>query len=149
METKIPELAEISIRYSTKIKASERIRIKSSRDAYQVFRGLFPDIEHRERFIILCLNRANQVLGYHTVSVGGISGTIADIRIIFQIAIKANASAIICSHNHPSGNYEPSHQDKNLTNKIKDAGTLLDISFLDHLILTDESYMSFADENYL
>ena len=145
----ISNLAEISISYSQKIKASDRQSIKHSQDIEQIVRTIFPSIEHREFFYLICLNRANHVLGYHQVSVGGITGTVADIRIIFQTALKANASSIIIVHNHPSGNSSPSNTDCLLTNKIKEAGKLLDIPVLDHLILTAESYLSFADESLL
>ena len=99
----------------------------------------------------LLLNRANKVLGISTISEGGLSGTVTDVRLIYQYAIKANASGIIIAHNHPSGNINPSESDQKITNKIKDAGNLLDIQLLDHIILTAEIeiYRSFADEGQL
>jgi DNA repair protein RadC len=142
-------LAEISISYSTFVKAGERRKVRCSKDAYDALREVFPSLEHREYFYILCLNRANQVLGYHQVSVGGLSGTVTDVRIIFQVAIKANASGIVLAHNHPSGNLTPSEADMKITKKIKYAGQFLDISVLDHLILSEEGYMSFADDNLM
>ena len=142
-------LAEISIQYSSMIKPSERVKISCSQDAEQIFRKVFPSFEHKEFFYLLVLNRANQLLGYHQVSAGGINGTITDVRIIFQTALKANGSAIAIAHNHPSGNLQPSDADLKITQKIKQAGELLDIPVLDHLILTQESYLSFADENLL
>ena len=145
----ISNLAEISISYSLSVKASDRQKIRCSDEIEKIVRNIFPSIEHREYFYLICLNRSNQVLGYHQVSVGGITGTVADIRIIFQTALKANSSSIVVAHNHPSGNTTPSESDCQLTNKIKDAGKLLDIPVLDHLILTAESYLSFADENLL
>ena len=143
------KLAEISIKYSPKIKASERIRIRCSQDGERILRPLFSGMEHHESFYILCLNQANQLLGYHQVSQGGISGTITDIRIIFQVAIKSCASALVLANNHPSNNLQPSEADKKITAKIVEAGKLLDISVLDHLILAEEGYMSFADSNLL
>lgn len=145
----VSTIAEITIAYSSKVKASERKSISCSQDAANILRGVFPSVEHREFFYLLCLNRANQLLGYQQISAGGISGTIADIRLIFQTALKANSCAIIISHCHPSGNTAPSDADKKLTTKIRDAGKLLDISVLDHIILTAETYLSFADENLL
>ena len=106
-------------------------------------------MERVEEFMVLCLNRANRVLGYARISSGGISGTIADPKIIFQVALKSNASSIILAHNHPSGNKQPSEADIRLTRKMKDAGVLLDLPVLDHLILTSEGYHSFADEGLL
>ena len=148
MNTQKTNMAEIEISYSRNI-ITDNTRISCSRDADQVFRRIFPSLQHREYFYMLCLDRASQVLGYYQVSVGGLNGTIADIRIIFQTAIKANASGIIISHNHPSGNLQPSEADKALTNKIVEAGKLMDISILDHLILSNDGYFSFADENLI
>lgn len=143
------KLAEISISYSNQIKSSERKRIRCSQDADKILRSIWKGIEHHETFIVLCLNRANQLLGFHEVSRGGISGTTTDIRIIFQVAIKSCASALVLAHNHPSNNLQPSEADKKITAKIVEAGKLLDISILDHLILAEEGYMSFADSNLL
>jgi len=100
---------------------------------------------------MLLLNRANKVLGITTISEGGLSGTVTDVRLIYQYAIKGNASGIIICHNHPSGNVNPSESDQKITNKIKEAGNLLDIQLLDHIILTSEReiYRSFADEGQL
>ena len=107
-------------------------------------------IEHIEEFKLLLMNRSNSVLGILAVSKGGISGTVTDIRLIYQAAIKANASGIIVCHNHPSGNLNPSESDTKLTQKIKEAGNLMDIQLPDHLILTmDGSYYSFADNGLL
>jgi len=96
------------------------------------------------------MNRSNAVLGILEVSKGGISGTVTDVRVVYQAAIKGNASGIICAHNHPSGNLNPSESDTRLTQKLKDAGTLMDIQLLDHLILTaDDNYYSYADNGLL
>ncbi len=95
------------------------------------------------------LNRANKALGAYEVSTGGISGTVADPRIIFAAALKANCCGIILSHNHPSGNLKPSRQDEELTQKIKQGGQLLEINLLDHLIITPEGYFSFSDEGLI
>lgn len=106
-------------------------------------------IEFVEQFKVLLLNRANRVLGIYEVSTGGVSGTVANPKLIFAAALKACASGIILSHNHPSGNLKPSAADLQLTRKIKQGGELLDIAVLDHIILTSESYYSLADEGLL
>lgn len=142
-------LAEITVSYSTKIKKSERVKITTSNDANNVLRNIFPSLEHVEYFYIICLDRANQVLGFHQVSKGGLSGTVIDVRVIFQVAIKSNSVGIILAHNHPSGNLQPSDADLRITKKIKEAGTILDITVLDHLILSEESYLSMADESLI
>jgi DNA repair protein RadC len=153
METKVNasglyNVAEVELIYKSKVKASERPQICSSKDAYNVLTHLWDDtkIEFVEQFKVLFLNKANKVLGAYEVSTGGISGTVADPRVIFVAALKANCCAIIVSHNHPSGNLKPSRQDEELTQKIKQAGQLLDIKLLDHVIITNEAYFSFADE---
>lgn len=142
-------LAEIEIKYSTRVKPSEMDKIVSSNEAYEIFKNIYPSLEHREYFYMLCLNRNNKVLGYSLISMGGLSGTVVDVRIVMQTALKANACSIIFAHNHPSGNLTPSSQDRDINNKIKEAGKLLDIPVLDHLILTPETYLSFADEGLM
>ena len=142
-------LAEIEIKYSTRVKPSEMDKIVSSHEAYEIFKKIYPSLEHREYFYMLCLNRNNKVLGYCQISAGGVSGTMADVKIIMQTALKSNACSIILSHNHPSGNLVPSQADKDITNKIREAGRVLDIPVLDHLIITSESYFSFADEGLM
>ena len=142
-------LAEIEISYKPKYKASELPKVVTSADAYGCLKDVFPSLDYREYFYILCLNRNNKVLGYCQISSGGLSGTVADVRIIMQTALKSNACSIILSHNHPSGNLVPSEADKDLTKKIREAGKFLDIPALDHLILTSESYFSFADEGLM
>lgn len=106
-------------------------------------------IEYREEFVILSLNRANKVPGHSKISSGGTAGTVADPKIIFQIALKSNASSIILAHNHPTGNKKPSEADINLTDKIKKVGILLELQIIDHIIITLESSFSFADEGFL
>jgi len=106
-------------------------------------------MEHREYFFVMLMNRANKVLGVSTISMGGMSGTVADPKIIFQVALKVSAASIILCHNHPSGNIKPSESDIRLTQKIKKAGSFLDLPCIDHIILTEDSYFSFADEGML
>lgn len=154
-ENKVIDIAgvsEVILTYKTKINPKDRVRISSSRDAYNLLFGCWNKntIEHVEEFKILLLNRSNAVLGILVVSKGGISGTVTDIRLIFQGALKTNASGIIICHNHPSGNALPSESDKRITQKIKEAGNLLDIQLLDHLIILPvEGYFSFADDGSL
>jgi DNA repair protein RadC len=105
--------------------------------------------ESREHFMVIYLNRRNRVLCHEIISYGGITGTVVDTRVILKRAIEENATSIILSHNHPSGNCRPSGQDKILTEKIKSAALFFDISVLDHLIVSDEGYYSFADEGEL
>jgi len=127
---------------------STRPRIKCSEDAYEVLKPHLSDLSHEEFWIIL-LNRANDVIKCEKVSSGGVSGTIADPKMIFKIALEHLASGIILAHNHPSGNLNPSQADKDLTQKLKAAGNSLDISVLDHLIFTDKKYYSFADQGVM
>jgi DNA repair protein RadC len=144
------QFAEIQISYSSKVPRSELRKITSSKDAYDIALNIWPaSIEHRECFVILLLNRANKVLGYSVISTGGLSGTVADPKVIFQVALKANASSLLLMHNHPSGNLQPSDADLKLTRKLKSAGDLLDLPVIDHLIVTDDRYYSFADEGSL
>ncbi len=127
--------------------------IAVTRDAQKIFFDSWNQntIEHKESFKMLLLNRANKVLGITTISEGGLSGTVTDVRLIYQYAIKGNASGIIVAHNHPSGNINSSESDQKITQKIKEAGNLLDIQLLDHIIITPEReiYRSFADEGQL
>lgn len=147
---KLPEI-EISIKYKG-TKKTELKKVTSSRDAYDVCKLLYSEntFDWVEEMILICLNRANKVIGYYRISKGGIAGTVADPKVIFTIALNcAGTSSIILSHNHPSGNTKPSDSDISLTNKIKDAGKLLDIVLLDHIIVTEDSYYSFVDEGKL
>ena len=144
-------VAEVELVYKTKIKASERPKITSSKDSYNLLLQCWDmaKIELQEQFKVMLLNRSNKVLGIFEVSSGGITGTVADPKLIFMAALKASACGIIISHNHPSGNLKPSRPDEELTRKIKEAGRLLDIQVLDHVIVTSEGYYSFADEGLI
>ncbi|PZR39382.1 MAG: DNA repair protein [Azospira oryzae] len=145
------QVAEIQLSYKSNVKPSLRPKISSSRDAHEVLKRVWNDsvIELCEQFKVLFTNRANKVLGVFEVSTGGIAGTVADPKLIFVAALKAGATGLILSHNHPSGNLTPSHADIELTKKIKEGGRLLEIQVLDHIIITSESYYSFADEGLL
>ena len=127
---------------------SKREKITSSKDIFEIFRPVFIDLPHEE-FHVLLLNRSNNIIRKEFISRGGISGTTVDQKIIFKIALEHLSSSIILCHNHPSGNLKPSDMDISLTKKLKEAGTLLDIPILDHVIITDTSYFSFADEGMM
>lgn len=126
----------------------EKPRITSSRDSFEALRPYFQDLPHEE-FWVLLLNRANQVIRPLQISAGGVSGTVADPKLIFKAAVEHLASSLILAHNHPSGNLQPSQADRDLTKKLRGAGQLLDTPVLDHLILADHRYLSFADEGIL
>ncbi len=145
------EVAEIKLSYSAKVKSSLRPRVESSRQVYEVFAQVWDSerIEFVEDFKVMLLSRANRVLGIVTISSGGTAGTVVDVKLVYAAAIKANASSVILAHNHPSGNVLPSEQDKRLTQRVKQAGSILDIPVLDHMIMTVEGYYSFADEGDL
>ena len=145
------EVAEIQLSYKSNVKPSQRPRITGSKDAYEVLLQCWDTtkIDLLEQFKVIFTNRGNKVLGVMEVSSGGIAGTVADSRLIFAAAIKALATGIIISHNHPSGNLTPSQADIDLTRKIKEGGKLLEIQLLDHIIVTSEGYYSFADEGII
>ncbi|WP_423147033.1 JAB domain-containing protein [Rubrolithibacter danxiaensis] len=144
-------VAEVELVYKTKVKASERPKVSGSKEVYQLLAACWDEskIEFVEQFKILLLNRGNKVLGVYEISTGGMAGTIADPKVIFSAALKACASSIILSHNHPSGNLKPSDADIQLTRKIINGGNLLDIAVLDHVIISAEGYYSFADEGLI
>lgn len=147
----IQHCAEVELVYRTKVKPSDRPKISSSHDVYVVLRNAWnlDTLDLLEEFKILFLNRANKVLGLYNLSKGGVSGTVADPKLIFSAALKINASGIILAHNHPSGNLNPSQTDIDLTRKCKEAGKTLEIQLLDHIIITSEQYYSMADEGVL
>lgn len=126
----------------------EKKQIKSSKDIFEIFANKLGDLPYEEFWLVL-LNRANKIIDLSKISKGGVSGTIADLKIILKYAIEKTASGIIVCHNHPSGNISPSDSDISLTEKIKKACEIIDIPLLDHLIVTDSSYYSFSDEGFL
>lgn len=127
------------------LEPAKRIQITSSRDAYNLLLPNLLDLHHEE-FWVIFLNKANVVIKPERMSFGGVSGTVADPKLIFKRALEEVASAIILAHNHPSGNLKPSQADIHITQKMKEGGKYLDISVLDHLIFTNDGYYSFADE---
>ena len=139
-------IREIKLSYSKN--GIENIKITDSSSAFKVLIDNWDmdTIELQEEFKVLLLNRANHVLGIYPLSKGGVSGTVVDVKLLLASAIKANASSIIIAHNHPSGNLKPSEQDNLLTRKIKDGAKLLDITLLDHLVVTRDGFCSYSDE---
>ena len=137
---------EVQVTYQTKQIGP---RITSSRDAFEYLADRWQNIEYCEKFYVMLLNRRNALLGVAFISEGSVGGTIADPKKIFQIALKANASAIILAHNHPSGKPSPSATDEALTKKCKETGTFLDLPVIDHIIVTKDSFFSFADEGLI
>ena len=140
-------VSEVELTYKNNVPYNQRQKISNSQGAYEILTNLFPEntMDYRETFIVLYLNRANQVLGYSVISQGGTSNTTVDIKMVIQTALLAKASCIMLAHNHPSGNLRPSSDDNKITNRIIEAARLFDITVLDHIIITNESYYSFTD----
>jgi DNA repair protein RadC len=130
------------------VENDEPLKISSSKDAYFILKPIFDDLQHEE-FWMLLLNRANFVIGKHFISKGGQAGTVVDPKPIFKVALEHNAAYIILAHNHPSGNAKPSAADISITKKLKESGLMLEIPIFDHLIMTDRSYLSMADEDLM
>lgn len=143
--------SEVQLIYTSKVKSSERPYLRSVNDAYEILLKHWDKdkIDFIEQAKALFLNNGHRVLGLFEISSGGVSATVIDPKLLFTAALKLNASTIILAHNHPSGNLQPSESDKQLTEKIKQAGRLLDIKVIDHIILTREGYYSFANEGLL
>lgn len=143
-------VGEIQVSYKPQRPPVQPPRITMSRVAYEILMAHWSEhMEWREEFYILLLNRVHDVTGVFRVSEGGISGTCADPRVIFQVALGVNASYLVLAHNHPSGDLTPSAADRDITRRIKEAGKVLEIIVLDHLILTPTTYLSFADDGLL
>ena len=151
METTTRFINEIAIKYTRRTFTNTSIKnsLEASHFIREVYNTTESEIELKEYFFILLLNRANKVIGYHKLSEGGICGTVVDVRLVFATALKSLATGIIITHNHPSGNKKPSEQDHAITKQIVQAGKLLDIQLLDHIIITDDDYYSFADNGQL
>ncbi|WP_113652230.1 JAB domain-containing protein [Pedobacter namyangjuensis] len=151
MVNELNSVSEVEITYRPKFKASERPQISSSDQAFQLLRRQWNSdkIELVEEFKIVLLNRQNRVLGVADISTGGVSATVVDPKIIFATALKANASALILAHNHPSGSLKASYADIAQTEKLKKGALLLEMTIWDHIILTNDGFLSFADEGLL
>lgn len=140
---------ELQLSYRAKGHGKKLQKIKSSSDAFHILQTIFDEdlIAAREEFVVLYLNRASEVIGYHRAFQGGVSGVVCDPKIVLGVALKSLASGIVLAHNHPSGNLVPSTADLSLTKKIQGASKEMDIDLLDHLILSPYGeYYSFADE---
>lgn len=149
MKTYTSKLPEITLKY----KAGDycKIKITQSFEAADFLRKLYDAdlLEYREEFILLLLNRNNSTLGFIKIGSGGITGTVADPRMILSTALLAGATGMILSHNHPSGGLTPSDQDKELTKRIAQTAKIIDIQLLDHIIITKDSYFSFQDHGLI
>ena len=143
------EVAEIKVSYKTT--NTPKIKITTGDDAFKVLLSSWNSdtIELQEEFKVLLLNRANEVLGIYPLSKGGITGTLVDQRLIFAVALKCNATGIILCHNHPSSTLKPSDSDVTLTRSIKKCADLLQITLIDHLIITKKGFYSFSNEGML
>ncbi len=128
--------------------AMTRPKVRCSQDAFKLIEGSLADLQHEE-FWVLLLNRSNQLIESLRISQGGISGTVTDVRLILNAAVGKLASGLILAHNHPSGNLSPSEADLKITKKVKEAAQILDLSVLDHLIISDQGYTSLADDNLM
>jgi DNA repair protein RadC len=153
IENEALQVCEVQISYTPQVKPSQRPAIHHTSSIYELLteHKVFDPvtIEHKEFFKVILLNNASRVLGVASLSEGSITETKVDIRHIMQVAILSNAVAIILCHNHPSGSLKPSMSDDQLTRKISDACKLFDIKILDHIILSSESYFSYAEEDWL
>ncbi len=129
-------------------KILEKVQVSSSKQVYEYIKSVLTDLPHEEFWIVI-LNRANRIIGKQLIGRGGVSQTTADVKVIFKKSIDKLASAIILVHNHPSGNLKPSSSDLNLTKKVVEGANLLDLKVLDHLIIGDGNYLSFADEGLI
>jgi DNA repair protein RadC len=145
------ELMEVKVSYSTRGKVVDNLIITHAKDAYTILLGLWDmdNIEYIEEMYVLLLNRKNKLIGYTPLSKGGMSGTVVDLKVLFALLLKSASAGFIIAHNHPSGNLKPSGADIELTRKVSEVSKLLDISMLDHLVVTLEGYYSFADEGML
>ncbi|MGV0922477.1 JAB domain-containing protein [Empedobacter tilapiae] len=143
------KVSEIKISYTNEV--DEVIKVLGSSEVYQVLKANWDmdTIELQEEFKLLLLNQANQVLGIKSLFKGGVNQCNVDIRLIMSLVLKTNASGLIISHNHPSGNLKVSESDKRITSKIKECCELFDVRLLDHIIMVKNSYLSFADEGIL
>ena len=149
MKSLSSNVAEIKVSYIPTGRPGTQITC--SNDAYQELKNWFSEdtLALQEQFVVLYLNRANRVLAAYKVSRGGLTGTVADPRLILSTALKVTAVGMVVAHNHPSGSLKPSQADLQLTDKIKEGGKLLDIQLVDHIILTPYEYYSFADSGDL
>jgi len=145
------QVAEISLTYTPQIRPMDRPQVFTANEAYQVLLSVWDKgkIEFIEEFKVILLNRNKRVLGVCTVTTGGLSECLVDTKLVFASALLGCATDIILAHNHPSGNKQPSVNDYRLTKQLSEAGKVLDIKVVDHIIVTSDDYYSFADEGVL
>ena len=149
MKTFKSNLKEMSTIYKIE-KDIPNVKVTQSSMVNEYIRKVYPvPINEREAFVVLYLNNSNRTLGISVISIGGITGTLVDIRLILHYALLSMATGLILCHNHPSGSLQPSGADKTITKKVKEAAKLMDINLLDHLVITEDSYYSFADDGIL
>lgn len=147
----IHAIPEFKISLKKKGSTEQLYEINNSETAAEVCRKCFDSgvIDWKEEFIVIVLNNAKKMMGFFKVSSGGITSTVVDTRVIFQLALTSNATAILLCHNHPSGNITPSHEDRKLTQELVNGGNILRIQVIDHIIITSESFYSFSDNGLI
>ena len=146
MKTFKSKLREVTAVYKTQ-KSIPNVKISSSKDVNDFIRTVYPvEINIREAMVVLYLNNSNRTMGYSIASIGGITGTVVDVRLVLRDALLTQSTSIILVHNHPSGNLNPSQADISLTKKVSKAAEFMDIRLLDHLIITEDQFYSLADE---
>jgi DNA repair protein RadC len=150
-QTKLNAVEEVSLIYRSRIRAADRPKITNSKSAFELLLANWDmdTIDLQEHFKVLFINRAGGVIGMYELSRGGMAATVVDNKLLFAAALKCVALSLVLAHNHPSGNTKPSKADELLTAQIKQGATLLGMQLLDHLIITSEGYLSFADEGLL
>lgn len=143
------QLHEVEIHYKRPV-LNDNLKIKSSEDSVRLLRQFIDTkrIDYKEFFWVLLLNNSNQLLGISEIAVGSTNGVTVNIKEVFQLALLTNATCIIVAHNHPSGKLKASEADKRITQKLMKASKLLDLTFLDHLIITSEDFMSYSDSKW-
>ena len=151
MKNNITNLGEVDVVYRYTDTLNDRPEIKTAEDAIEIFKQLFnaEKLGLQEQFVAVYLNRCNKVIGTSNLFTGGVSGTVVDMKILLSVGLKLMASSILVSHNHPSGKLKPSQADLNLTKNLQQASKSLEIQILDHIIITENHYFSFADEGVL
>lgn len=144
-------VAEVTVSYRPKIRPSQRPIVKCAKDVYEILLGFWnaAKIELCEQFCVVLLNNRGSVLGIVELSTGGFTGVVVDTKMVFSVALKACACSIVVAHNHPSGNLRPSNQDIKVTNRLVEAGKILEIPVQDHLIISSEGFVSLAEEGYI
>ncbi|WP_134089160.1 RadC family protein [Olivibacter sp. XZL3] len=150
-ENRMFKMTELKVVYKPRVEEELRPKVTDSSTAYRILMNVW-DLDtlwYKEDMLAMYLNTEKRVIGFAKIASGSMDCTLADVRIIYAIALKVGATAVIIAHNHPSGNKQPSNADKILTNKIKQAGKFLDVPLIDHLIVTGNGYLSFMDEGLM